>query len=57
MKFNYSELAAYCNSKKGKADKEGTLWLKERSEGLFTKRECQCLSYRVSQIQIVLCFL
>ena len=40
MKFNYSELAAYCGSKKGKADKEGTLWLKERSDGLFTKREC-----------------
>jgi len=41
MKFNVSELAAYCNSRKGKADKEGTLWLKERSDGLFSRKACQ----------------
>ena len=40
MKFNHYELAAYCSSKRGKADKEGTLWLRERSEGLFSKKEC-----------------
>lgn len=45
MKFNHSELAAYCNSKRGKADKEGTLWMKERrSEGLFTKKEGEILA-------------
>ncbi|XP_065884810.1 inositol polyphosphate-4-phosphatase type I A-like [Dysidea avara] len=38
MKFNVSELAAYCSSRKGKADKEGTLWLKERSDGLFSRK-------------------
>jgi len=41
MKFNVSELAAYCNSRKGKADKEGTLWLKERSDGLFSRKACK----------------
>ena len=53
MKFNYNELTTYCNSKRGKADKEGTLWLKERSEGLFTKRECNTSRIRVLFIYII----
>lgn len=41
MRFNHKELAHYASTRFGKADKEGSLWMKEH-EGILKKKESEC---------------